>query len=63
MLESAGVDIRSALVSTLGSEAVDVFYLAGADGGPLHPERAEQLARRLSADLDGPAQDGTEESS
>ena len=36
-LADGGVDVRSARVSTLGSEAVDVFYVVGADGGPLPP--------------------------
>ncbi|SEE86260.1 UTP--GlnB (protein PII) uridylyltransferase, GlnD [Jiangella alba] len=43
-LSGAAVDIRSAVVGTLGSEAIDVFYLVDGDtGGPLG-ERAEQDA-------------------
>jgi [protein-PII] uridylyltransferase len=43
-LESAGVDIRSARISSLGSFVVDAFYLTDADGKPLsesHQERVE----------------------
>ena len=29
-LESAGVDVRAARISTLGAEVVDAFYLVGA---------------------------------
>ena len=43
-LAAAGVDVRSARVSTLGSEAVDVFYVVGPDGDPL--PAAEARSRR-----------------
>jgi [protein-PII] uridylyltransferase len=34
-LGDCGLDVRAARVETLGAEAVDVFYVAGADGGPV----------------------------
>jgi [protein-PII] uridylyltransferase len=43
-LAATGVDVRSALVSTLGSEAVDVFYLVDGTGRPLAPEAARRTA-------------------
>ncbi|MDX6291360.1 MAG: [protein-PII] uridylyltransferase, partial [Kribbellaceae bacterium] len=36
----SGADIRSAHVSTLGAECVDVFYLTDSDGSPLEDEDA-----------------------
>jgi [protein-PII] uridylyltransferase len=50
-LAAADVDVRSALVSTLGSEAVDVFYVVGPDGDPLPAERAAAVAVELKAAL------------
>jgi [protein-PII] uridylyltransferase len=47
----SGVDIRSARVSTLGAEAVDVFYLVGHDGCPLPPAAARTLAAAVRAAL------------
>jgi len=46
-----GVDIRSARVSTLGAEAVDVFYLVGDDGCPLPLPAARELATAVRAAL------------
>ena len=34
-LESAGADIRSARISSLGAHVVDAFYLTDAEGKPL----------------------------
>ena len=50
-LERSGLDIRSALVSTLGASVVDAFYVTGADGSPLIPadERAAVAAAVLAA--------------
>jgi [protein-PII] uridylyltransferase len=50
-LAAAGVDVRSALVTTLGSEAVDVFYVVGPDGEPLSPDRAAGVAAEVKAAL------------
>jgi [protein-PII] uridylyltransferase len=46
-LSEAGVDVRSAHVDTLGSQAVDVLYLVDATGSALAPEVTAQLVRRL----------------
>jgi [protein-PII] uridylyltransferase len=45
----ADVEVRAARVATMGAEAVDVFYLCGADGGPL---AASDAARVVGAILD-----------
>ncbi len=50
-LAACSVDVRSALVSTLGSDAVDVFYVVGPDGAPLAEERARAVALELRAAL------------
>ena len=50
-LATAQVDVRSALVSTLGSEAVDVFYVVGPDGEPLTADRALAVAGEVKAAL------------
>ncbi len=50
-LAEAGVDVRSARVSTLGSEAVDVFYVVGPGGGPLSPAEARALTEDVRAAL------------
>ncbi|UED86875.1 [protein-PII] uridylyltransferase [Streptomyces profundus] len=52
-LEDAGVRVRSAHVSTLGANAVDAFYVTGADGAPLPPAGATELARDLERALAG----------
>jgi [protein-PII] uridylyltransferase len=41
------VDIRSAIVTTLGAEAIDTLYATEISGGPLSVERANEVARRL----------------
>ncbi|WP_328322168.1 [protein-PII] uridylyltransferase [Streptomyces sp. NBC_00388] len=52
-LETAGVTVRSAHVSTRGANAVDAFYVTGQDGEPLPAEAAAGLAGRLEAGLRG----------
>ena len=44
-LAVAGVDVRTARVSTLGAEAVDVFYVTDREGRPLEPAHAGEVAR------------------
>lgn len=51
-LESAGVEVRSAHVSTLGANAVDAFYVTDA-GTPLSGERAAGVARAVEEGLRG----------
>jgi len=45
------IDIRSAIVTTLGAEAIDTLYVTEIGGGPLTPERADEVAVRLRAAL------------
>lgn len=52
-LERARVRIRSAHVSTLGADAVDAFYVTGADGSPLAPEEAAVVAQAVQRALCG----------
>ena len=41
------VDIRSAIVTTLGAEAIDTLYVTELTGGPLSIERANEVASHL----------------
>ncbi|MFD9443350.1 [protein-PII] uridylyltransferase [Streptomyces sp. NPDC060006] len=50
-LENAHVRVRSAHVSTLGANAVDAFYVTGAEGAPLPGEQAASVARTLEDTL------------
>ncbi|MFD6986396.1 [protein-PII] uridylyltransferase, partial [Streptomyces sp. NPDC059956] len=50
-LESAGVRVRSAHVSTLGANAVDTVYVVDADGKPLTASAAAALAGSIQAAL------------
>ncbi|GHA03057.1 [protein-PII] uridylyltransferase [Streptomyces echinoruber] len=52
-LEKAGVRVRSAHVSTLGSNAVDAFYVTTPAGTPLPGEEAASVARALEEALRG----------
>ncbi|MEV0320614.1 [protein-PII] uridylyltransferase [Streptomyces sp. NPDC050658] len=53
-LESAGVAVRSAHVSTLGANAVDAFYVTEGSGrAPLEGERAAGVARAVEEALRG----------
>ncbi|MEU3726767.1 [protein-PII] uridylyltransferase [Streptomyces sp. NPDC031705] len=50
-LESAGVRVRSAHVSTLGANAVDTVYVVDPDGKPLPPPAATAVASQVQAAL------------
>ncbi|MFE2148139.1 hypothetical protein ACFXA3_41610, partial [Streptomyces sp. NPDC059456] len=50
-MESSGVSVRSAHVSTLGANAVDSLYVVDPDGKPLPPPAAAALAAELEAAL------------
>ncbi|MFF4549283.1 [protein-PII] uridylyltransferase [Streptomyces sp. NPDC001435] len=50
-LEDASVRVRSAHVSTLGSNAVDAFYVTGTDSSPLPGDEAASVARKLEETL------------
>jgi len=43
----AKVDIRSAIVTTLGAEAIDTLYVTELFGGPLSDERAQEVTSQL----------------
>ena len=45
------VDIRSAIVTTLGAEAIDTLYVTELSGGPLTSERAAEVASHLKQAL------------
>ncbi|MEU3617528.1 [protein-PII] uridylyltransferase [Streptomyces sp. NPDC006872] len=50
-LEDEGLRVRSMHVSTLGSNAVDAFYVTGADGAPLPADEAASVTRKLEETL------------
>ncbi|MGW1003962.1 [protein-PII] uridylyltransferase [Streptomyces sp. NPDC002520] len=52
-LEKAGVRVRSMHVSTLGSNAVDAFYVTTGTGAPLPAQDATATARALEETLRG----------
>jgi len=45
------IDIRSAIVTTLGAEAIDTLYVTELTGGPLSHERANEVASHLKQAL------------
>ena len=45
------IDIRSAIVTTLGAEAIDTLYVTELTGGALTPERANEVASHLKRAL------------
>ncbi|XCM84132.1 [protein-PII] uridylyltransferase [Kitasatospora sp. HUAS MG31] len=50
-LDEAGVRLRTAHVSTLGADAVDAFYVTDAEGRPLAPGRAAEVAAAVQQAL------------
>lgn len=50
-ITKSNIDIRSAIVTTLGAEAIDTLYVTEIGGGPLSPARAEEVATRLRSAL------------
>jgi [protein-PII] uridylyltransferase len=54
-LDSSGLAVRSAHISTLGADVVDAFYVVGPDGGPLRDRSLrDQVQAAVLASLDGP---------
>jgi len=51
VLTTAGVDVVSARVDTLGADAVDVFYVQTPDGAPLSGAAARELATSIDQAL------------
>jgi len=53
-LGECGLDVRAARVETLGAEAVDVFYVVDASGGPVGGSRIRgKIAAQVLAALTG----------
>ena len=50
-ITKSNIDIRSAIVTTLGAEAIDTLYVTEIGGGPLSAERADEVATRLRSAL------------
>ncbi|CAN2205141.1 GlnD UTP,GlnB (protein PII) uridylyltransferase [Candidatus Nanopelagicaceae bacterium] len=50
-ITKSNIDIRSAIVTTLGAEAIDTLYVTEIGGGPLSSERADEVATRLRTAL------------
>ena len=50
-ITKSNIDIRSAIVTTLGAEAIDTLYVTEISGGPLSAERADEVATRLRSAL------------
>ena len=46
-LDTTGVRVRTARISTLGADAVDAFYVTDAEGRPLPDDRAAEVARAV----------------
>ncbi len=51
MVRKCNIDIRSAIVTTLGAEAIDTLYVTEVGGGVLTAERASEVASRIQASL------------
>ena len=51
VITKSQVDIRSAIVTTLGAEAIDTLYVTEIGGGALSADRAHDLAARLTVAL------------
>jgi [protein-PII] uridylyltransferase len=50
-IRRCNIDIRSAIVTTLGAEAIDTLYVTEIGGGALSPTRTKQVALELSESL------------
>lgn len=50
-VRKCNIDIRSAIVTTLGAEAIDTLYVTEIGGGALTQERAHEVASRIQASL------------
>jgi len=50
-ITQSAIDIRSAIVTTLGAEAIDTLYVTELTGGPLSQERALEVAAHLKQAL------------
>jgi len=50
-IRRCNIDIRAAIVTTLGAEAIDTLYVTEVGGGALTAERADQVADQLTHSL------------
>jgi [protein-PII] uridylyltransferase len=50
-VRKCNIDIKSAIVTTLGAEAIDTLYVTEIGGGALATERAIEVASRIEASL------------
>ncbi|MSX19553.1 MAG: HD domain-containing protein, partial [Actinobacteria bacterium] len=50
-VRKCNIDIKSAIVTTLGAEAIDTLYVTEIGGGVLTSERANEVASRIEASL------------
>ena len=50
-VRKCNIDIRSAIVTTLGAEAIDTLYVTEISGGALTQERANEVASRIQDSL------------
>ena len=50
-VRKCNIDIKSAIVTTLGAEAIDTLYVTEIGGGALTTERAHEVASRIEASL------------
>lgn len=50
-VRKCNIDIRSAIVTTLGAEAIDTLYVTEVGGGALSADRATEVASRIAASL------------
>jgi len=50
-VRKCNIDIKSAIVTTLGAEAIDTLYVTEVGGGVLTSERAIEVASRIAASL------------
>jgi [protein-PII] uridylyltransferase len=50
-VRKCNIDIRSAIVTTLGAEAIDTLYVTEIGGGALTQERADEVASRIQGSL------------
>ena len=50
-ITESGVDVRAAIVSTLGAEAFDILYLREVDGSALSEGHADEVVSRVEQAL------------
>lgn len=51
VISACHIDIRAAIITTLGAEAIDTLYLREVGGGALVPPRADEIVKKVKAAL------------